>query len=133
VSRENLEIIRSGYEAFASGRIPFEALDPEIEWRGPHEFPDLAEPRHGHDGVREYMAKLDEAFDDYRMVAEEFVDVDDDRILVFAREGGRGKGSGLAVRTNPTAHLYTLRDGKAIRMESFWERSDGLRAAGLAT
>jgi ketosteroid isomerase-like protein len=133
MSHENVEIIRRGYQALASGEIDFETLDPEIEWRGPREFPDLAEPRHGHEGVREYMAKVGEAFDDYRMVAEEFIDVDDDRVLVFAREGGRGKGSGLPVQTNPTAHLYTLRDGKAIRMESSWERRDALRAAGLGT
>ena len=41
------------------------------------------------------------------MEAEEFIDLDDDRVLVFAREGGRGKGSGAEVMTNPTAHLYT--------------------------
>jgi ketosteroid isomerase-like protein len=131
MSQENLEIIRRGYEAFAQGRVAFEFLDTEIEWIGPREFPDLAETRYGHDGVREYMAKLSEVFDDYRMVAEEFIDVGDDRVLVFAREGGRGKGSGLEVQTNPTAHLYTLRNGKAIRMQSYWERSDGLEAAGL--
>src|SRR2546427_251642 len=51
MSQENVEIIRRGYEAFAKGRIAFELLDPEIEWRGPREFPDLAEPRRGHEGV----------------------------------------------------------------------------------
>jgi uncharacterized protein len=131
MSRENVEIVRRGYEAFASGRIAFEFLDGEIEWFGPREFPDLAEPRYGHDGVRQYMAKLSEVFDDYRMVAEEFIDVGEDQVLVFAREGGRGKGSGAKVQTNPTAHLYTLRDGKAVRMQSYWERSDALEAVGL--
>jgi ketosteroid isomerase-like protein len=132
MSQENVEIIRRGYEAFAEGRITFEFLDAEIEWIGPREFPDLAEPRYGHEGVRQYMAKLSEVFDDYRMVAEEFIDVGENQVLVFAREGGRGKGSGLEVQTNPTAHLYTLRGGKAVRMQSYWERSDALEAAGLS-
>jgi ketosteroid isomerase-like protein len=132
MSQENVEIVRRGYEVFASGRISFEFLDPEIQWRGPRQFPDLAAPRYGHDGVREYIAKLNEAFDDYRMVAEEFIDLGNDRVLVFAREGGRGKGSGLEVQTNPTAHLYTLRNGKAIRMQSYWERAEALEAAGLS-
>jgi ketosteroid isomerase-like protein len=131
MSRENVELVRRGYEAFASGRLDFEFLDPEIEWHGPREFPDLAEPHYGHEGVTRYIAKLNEVFDDYVMVAEEFIDVAGDQVLVFAREGGRGKGSGAEVQTHPTGHLWTIRDGKAVRMQSYWERSNALEAAGL--
>jgi ketosteroid isomerase-like protein len=131
MSQENVEIIRRGYEVFARGQVPFDNLDPDIEWCGPREFPDLAAPHYGHDGVRRYMRKLQEAFDDYHMVAEEFIDAGEDRVLVFAREGGRGKGSGAEAQTNPTAHLYTMRKGKAIRMQSYWERAKALEAVGL--
>jgi ketosteroid isomerase-like protein len=78
------------------------------------------------------MVKLNEVFDDYRMVAEEFIDAGDDQVLVFAREGGRGKGSGAEVETHPTAHLYRIRAGKAVRMQSYWERADALEAVGLS-
>jgi ketosteroid isomerase-like protein len=132
MSRENVDIVRRGYEALAGGRIDFETLDPEIEWRGPREFPDLAEPRYGHEGVRQYMAKLSEVFDEYRMVAEEFIDAGGDQVLVFSREGGSGRGSGAKVQTHPTAHLWTIRDGKAVRMQSYWERADALEAVGLS-
>ena len=67
------------------------------------------------------------------MVPEEFIDAGDDQVLVFSREGGRGRGSGAEVQTNPTAHLWTIRAGKAVRMESYWERSAALEAAGLQT
>ena len=93
MSQENVEIIRRGYEDFAKGRIAFELLDPEIEWRGPREFPDLAELRHGHEGVRQYIAQLNEVFNDYRMVAEEFIDLGGDRVLVFAREAALAQGA----------------------------------------
>jgi ketosteroid isomerase-like protein len=106
-------------------------LDPEIEWRGPREFPDLAEPRFGHAGVREYMRVLFEALEGYRMIPEEFIDAGGDQVLVFSREGGRGRGSGAEVVTQPTAHLWTIRGGKAIRMQSYWDRADALEAAGL--
>ena len=132
MSQENVEIVRRGYEALAKGRVDLETLDPEIEWRGPREFPDLAQPHYGHEGVMQYMAKLGEVFDDYRVVAEEFMEVGEDQVLVFAREGGRGKGSGLEVETNPTVHVYTLRDGKAVRMQSYWERSEAIEAVGLS-
>jgi hypothetical protein len=52
-------------------------------------------------------------------------------VLAFSREGGRGRGSGAEVYRHPTAHLWTIRSGKAIRMQSYWERSDALKAAGL--
>ena len=55
-----------------------------------------------------------------------------DQVLVFSREGGRGRGSGAEVVTQPTAHLWTIRDGKAIRMQSYWERSEALEAVGLS-
>ena len=53
---------------------------------------DLAEPRYGHAGVRQYVEMLFEAIEDYRMDPEEFIDA--------------------------TAHLWTIRDGKAVRMQS---------------
>ena len=132
MSQENVEAVRRGYAAWQkSGSPDFEFLDPEIEWRGPREFPDLAEPHFGHEGVARYLATVNEAFDDYRMFPEELIDAGGDQVLVFSREGGRGKGSGVEVQTSPTAHLWTMRDGKAIRMESYWERSEALEAAGL--
>jgi ketosteroid isomerase-like protein len=75
---------------------------------------------------------LFEAIEDYRMVAEEFIDAGGDQVLVFSREGGRGRGSGAEVMTQPTAHLWTLHGGKAIRMRSYWDRDDALEAAGLS-
>jgi ketosteroid isomerase-like protein len=108
-----------------------EFIDPEIEWTGPREFPDLGETHHGYEGIASYVAKIAEAIDEYRMAPERFIDVGDDRVLVFSREGGRGKGSGAEVQTHLTAHLWTLKNGRAVRMQSYWERADALEAVGL--
>src|SRR6476646_5643311 len=144
MSQENLETVRRIYAAIdlsVPGSVsqlsaPLEPwrllIDPDIEWCGPREFPDLAEPVFGYDGIVAYAAKIAEALDDYRMMPEQFIDAGDGQVLVFSREGGRGKGSGAEVETHPTAHLWTLRDGLAIRMQSYWEREDALEAVGLA-
>jgi ketosteroid isomerase-like protein len=131
MSQRNVEVIRRSYEEFARGHLVLDVLDPGIEWRGPREFPDLAQPHYGHDGVRRYFARIREAFDDYRVVAEDFIDAGEDRVLVLAREGGRGKGSGASVQTRLTAHLWTFSNDKAVRMQSYWERSDAFEAVGL--
>ena len=139
MSQENVEIVRRNYAAlvdalegggFKTSRF-LDWVDPEIDWQGPREFPDLAEPRVGPEGVRDYVRVLFEAIEDYRMIPEEFIDAGDDRVLVFSREAGRGRGSGAEVITQPTAHLWTLRDGKAVRMRSYWKRGEALEAAGL--
>jgi ketosteroid isomerase-like protein len=144
MSRENVEIVRRIYAAMdlsVPGSVsqlsaPLEPwrllIDPDVEWCGPREFPDLAEPVFGYDGIVAYAAKIAEALDDYRMTPEQFIDAGEDQVLVFSREGGRGKGSGAEVETHPTAHLWTLRDGLATRMQSYWEREDALIAVGLA-
>ena len=143
MSQANIEIVRRIYEAMdlsipgSVSRLnaPLEPwrtlIDPGIEWCGPREFPDLAEPVFGYKGIVAYAAKIAEALDDYRMTPEQFIDAGDTQVLVFSREGGRGKGSGAEVETHPTAHLWTLKDGLAIRMQSYWEREDALKALGL--
>ena len=144
MSQENVEIVRRIYavlDVSVPGSVstvsvptePFGTLfDSQIEWNFPREFPDLAEPYYGYEGAKQYRRKIAEVLDDYRMVPERFIDAGDDRVLVFSREGGRGKGSGAEVFTHPTAHIWTLKDGKAVRMQSIWERADALEAVGLS-
>ena len=144
MSQENVEIVRRIYAALdvsvpgsvSTASVPTEPfgtlIDSQIEWNFPREFPDLAEPYYGYEGAKQYRRKIAEVLDDYRMVPERFIDAGDDRVLVFSREGGRGKGSGAEVFTHPTAHIGTLKDGKAVRMQSIWERADALEAVGLS-
>jgi hypothetical protein len=56
--------------------------------------------------------------------------VDEDRLLVTFRLRGRGRGSGLEVDLEG-AHLWTLRDLKAVRLEAFADAQSGRAAAGL--
>ena len=144
MSRESVAIVRRIYDyldlrrpgsvrTVSVSREPFkELIDPNIEWLGPRESPDLAEPHYGREGVARYLVKVAEVLDDYRMAPERFIDAGDERVLVFSREGGRGKGIGAEVQTHLTAHLWTLRNGRAVRMQSYWERADALQSVGLA-
>ena len=144
MSQENVEIVRRIYAALdvsvpgsvSTVSVPTEPfgtlIDSQVEWNFPREFPDLAEPSYGYEGAKQYRRTIAEVLDDYRMVPERFIDAGDDRVLVFSREGGRGKGSGAEVFTHLTAHVWTVKDGKAVRMQSYWERADALQAVGLS-
>jgi ketosteroid isomerase-like protein len=89
MSQENVEIVRRIY-ASATRSVPGgvalmsepvehwkSLIDPGIEWCGPREFPDLAEPAFGFDGIVAYAAKVAEALDDCRMTPEQFIDAGD--------------------------------------------------------
>jgi ketosteroid isomerase-like protein len=52
-------------------------------------------------------------------------------VLAIVRDRGRAKGSEFAI-DNEFAHIWTLREGLAIRFEAFTDKADALEAAGLS-
>jgi hypothetical protein len=54
----------------------------------------------------------------------------DDLVLVFLRVGGSGQASGAGFEIR-IAHVWTLRDGLAVRGEGFGDRAEALKAAGI--
>jgi ketosteroid isomerase-like protein len=92
-------------------------------------FPDKG-VYHGHEGVREWMRGLDEAFEDLDYTCEEITDLGQDRVLTVMRVKGRGQFSKLGIdyRFVP---VYTLRDGKVVRMDRYRDRTEALEAAGV--
>jgi uncharacterized protein len=132
VSRD-VNTLRSLYAAINRGDLAgiLKLQADDVEWLGPGVFPDLAEPHCGHAGVRVYAERVTEAWDRFRIRTERFIDLGE-RVLVLTREQGRGRGSGVPVQSRGTAHLWTLRDGKVVRFQVYWDREEGLRAAGVS-
>jgi ketosteroid isomerase-like protein len=65
------------------------------------------------------------------MKAVELIDAGTDKVVVVERYGGRAALSG--VETDQTeAEVYTLRDGKILRVEEYAHRAEALKAAGLS-
>jgi ketosteroid isomerase-like protein len=132
MSRENVEVVRASFEAFRAGDYAkaLEAFDPEIEYDLTH-FPE-GRIYHGHDGVREAFRTWMGAFEDYRQELDELIDAGDDRVIAIVREMGRGKESGIETERS-TAGVWTLRDGRAIRIQFYDTKEDALREVGLST
>jgi ketosteroid isomerase-like protein len=109
----NSEIVRSLLERFVAGDLegPFEHYSPEIEFDARH-FPDGRVYR-GHAGVREFMRAFFEIVGDYRLEVRGIAEAGDE-VVVYARESGRGRGSGAAFDV-ACAQIYTLRDGRVVR------------------
>jgi ketosteroid isomerase-like protein len=81
----------------------------------------------GPEALLEWLDDGDDAFDDFRV---ELLEVEqlDGHVVVSMRQRGRGKASGAEVDDRIT-HVWTLRDGRAIRLQSFAHRDDAVRYA----
>jgi ketosteroid isomerase-like protein len=132
MSRENVEHIRGGYEAFARGDLDsvLELLHPDVDWR-PAIAPILGvETVRGREAVRRFFTRdLFEGFDQFRAEPLSFEDLGD-FVLVMVRYTGRGESSGI-VMDQRFATLYELRDGKTLAMRDYTTRAEALEAAGV--
>jgi ketosteroid isomerase-like protein len=123
MSEENVEIVRRFLSGDVDEALPY--ADPAIVWNPIEEL-----PTQGHDAVRASLVRWKAEWDDYEVLPEEYVDMGD-RVVVTVRLRGRGRGSGVEIDAR-FYDVYTLRDGKIIRMDQFTERGQALEAAGLA-
>lgn len=127
----NAELVLRLYEAW-NGKDPVQdvlpLLHPEFEWVNPRY---AIEPgtRRGHEGWRDVNAKTAEAFESYAHEPGEVLE-SGDKILCFATFRARGRGSGV-VCEQPEPHVWTMRDGKVVRLQWFHDEAEALRAVGL--
>ena len=131
MSRENVELARKGYEAIA--RRDFHAvldlMHPDIEAHDPPEVPDATVHR-GHDEVRRDWEQTWELFEDFSIDVERYIDAGDE-LVVFLCYRARARGSNAPLDAQ-MAHVWTIRDGKAIRFRQYLDRATALEAAGLS-
>jgi ketosteroid isomerase-like protein len=131
MSEENVEVVRRLHGAINADDVEaaLTLLDPEIVWV---QNPNAPDPRtyYGHDGIRELREVFADAFEDVRLEAERFIDVSD-RVVSLGCMRARGVGSGVEVRS-PRGWVWTVRDGKVVRHQSFDNHEAALEAAGLS-
>ncbi|MGI9020792.1 MAG: nuclear transport factor 2 family protein [Solirubrobacterales bacterium] len=103
----------------------------DVEWdlTGLPSAPDFPRLSRGPDAVREFFRRWAGAFDDWSYEVEELMD-GRDAVAVLIHQWGRGKGSGLEVDAR-FWQIWTMRDGKAIRVTHSQDRAIALEATGL--
>lgn len=73
-------------------------------------------------------------YQDYRIAAEQFLELRDGRVLVLHGYSGVGKTSGLQIgkMASKGADLFHIRDGRVTRLLLYWERDRALADLGLS-
>jgi uncharacterized protein len=116
--------------AFNPNDIPatVEALDPQIEWTEPAEFPGGG-TYHGHAGVQAYLSQSRAAWAEVHSEPERLI-VAGDKIIVFVHARVRPKDS-TEWRDTRLADVFTFHNGKATHMRAFADRRQALEWAGV--
>jgi ketosteroid isomerase-like protein len=81
----------------------------------------------GPEALLEWLDEGDDAFDDFTY---EVLEVEElaGHVLASIRQRGRGKASGADVDHRFT-HVWTLRDGRGVKLQSFAHHDDAVRYA----
>jgi ketosteroid isomerase-like protein len=129
MSQKNVEVVRGGAEAFIAGDMDAlrETLDPDVVIvRGLEGWPEPP-PAVGREAVLRVWQRLIEPFDAWTLEALSFTDAGD-RVVV--RYIARGEGRGPEFSAEFTV-VSTMRKGKTLVMEYYWDHAEALEAAGL--
>ena len=124
-----MEIVRRVFTAFSGGDATgiLQELDPDVflhvDQAGQGDY-------RGHEGVIESLADWTEDIDDFKVVAEEFLE-SGDCVVVRTRHTGSGKASGVPME-GLAWFVCQVRDGKVVRIHVTTAEQAALEAAGLS-
>jgi ketosteroid isomerase-like protein len=132
MSSANLDLVRSIFADWGRGDFS------SVEWAHPDIELVIADGPApgiwtGVPGMAEAWRDLLGAWEGLRSEAEAYRELDDERVLVLAHFGGRGRTSGLDLAQMWTggAGLFHVRDGKVTRHVVYLDRERALADLGL--
>jgi ketosteroid isomerase-like protein len=130
MSQADIEELRARYEAISRGDrgAGFRDVHPGFTLKTGEQVPN-AGTYLGSDEATRFVEDLWEPFEEVTMEPQEFFERGD-QIVVLLVVRARHKGSDAVVE-NRIGALWTMRDGKPLRLEMYPKREQALEAAGL--
>jgi ketosteroid isomerase-like protein len=131
MSAENVELVRVALEAFnVAGLDEVEdRLHPDFETTTPSSLAVEPDTYRGPEGVRRWMDAWGDTMDEIRFEVDELVDAGD-QVVAICRLVARSRTTRLEFEQD-VAMVWTLRDGRAARLDPYATREEALRAVGL--
>ena len=128
-----LERFRPLYAAVSRGdTAPYrDSLDDDAELYQSADLPGTKGIFRGKAGFLELLDEIAESFAEIDWRPQRVIDLGDERYLVLLFPKGIGVGSGVVIETE-VAHLIQQRDGKTIRIDTFFGWNNALEALGLS-
>jgi ketosteroid isomerase-like protein len=131
MSRENVEVVQQIADALGRRDLDLflDVSDPAVEWHSSISVIAEGGAYHGHDGIRQYMSDVIEAFDLLDATLDRTLDVGD-LVVGVGRLHYRGKASGVD-SVVPMGWVFKFREGKLIYLRAFPDPEQALEAVGL--
>jgi ketosteroid isomerase-like protein len=131
VSQENVETVQRAIAAVNARDIDgyLSCCTKDIELLTP--LAPLGAEYSGADGIRRFLADIEDAAPDFRIEVQRVQAVGDNHAIAFIRTISSGRVSGLATGVDG-ANVYDFTDGKIGRAHIFFDRQEALEAVGLA-
>jgi uncharacterized protein len=128
---ENVEFVLDAYARFNAGERRPEPWfwHEDASYHVSRTDPDSA-VHQGIDAIRQQFASWVETYPDLTVEPIEALG-NGDQVFLWVRFAGHGASSGLPIDME-LAHVYTLRDGRAARLDEYTNRAEALEAAGIS-
>ena len=133
MSQENVEVVRASFELWRDGRMGewIETLDADIEWDiSAHPLPDFPNRGSGRDAFVGHMGNYLSGWTDYEASTKELIDRGDNVVVILYERARMPDSDMMLDRDLP--NVWTLRDGRAVRLRVFTTRAEALEATGLS-
>jgi ketosteroid isomerase-like protein len=124
--QRDIERVQEIYDSFQRRKLPallsltapdIEVIQsPELPWGGNYS---------GHEGMKQFLTQLLEHLDS-RVEIERFIDAGD-RVVAVGRTVGKARATGLEFDI-PFVHVWTVREGRFVRFESYLDNATLLAA-----
>jgi uncharacterized protein len=131
VSRENVDLVRSVFEAWGAGDVSraMSLLDADIEWQMAQDEPDARTLR-GRAEVRDMLGGWAQSFEEFSSTPRDFIDAGEHVIVPITFEG-RPRGGDSSVTIEET-QVYTVQGGAVVRVHEYRTEAEALKAVGLS-
>jgi ketosteroid isomerase-like protein len=124
---DDVAVLRDAYEALNHGDIEcaLAVLDENAEWTEHSDIPEAGTYR-GRNAIRAFLQSFLESWQEFDQEIEDMI-TGEGRVLIMLCSRVRGRGSGINVEA-AYAHLWTMEGGRAVRVDAYFDRDQGLRA-----
>jgi uncharacterized protein len=134
MSQENVEIVRGLLARWERGETTstVAAFDPQVEFTrtgGGSDVLGYTTKSHGVEGLWAALGAWTDEWTDVGVQAVGFTEVGA-RVLVLARQRAVGRQSGVPM-SNLDGWVFSLRGGRIVRWDAYWNPAEARRALGI--
>jgi ketosteroid isomerase-like protein len=126
MAEENVELVRRIYDMWSREESVRDLVAEDMEYVNPSY---AVEP--GTRRGRESLSIVLDTYEDFSVRVERFIDAGNEQVVVLAHYTASGRVSGVPLG-GEHGHVWTVRDGQAVRFRWFQSHREALDAVGLS-